>query len=247
MSTCKIIDDSCGWTDDDYFAAIQQNLPRGPIWDLSDETRVISRFWRAIASGFAACAQYLCDILAELFPCTAVMMLGRWAAIFGYPSDCPAPGLTAERLCEWIQLQDSPCAGPTLEYLQQVAEWLGYPAATLAEWGVPQSSMGCGQIGCMQVGGSPDAPALHGCRQFLLVSVNANADTDSAEMGCGEMGCNDMSSGNCAPPVATRYAQIGSCNFQLGCTPICGADPPPMMCLISKFVPAHVCVMYKEF
>ncbi|QCP50149.1 hypothetical protein FAZ95_13760 [Trinickia violacea] len=247
MSDCTITGDSCGWSEDEYITAIQQNLPKGPIWDLGDDTRVISRFWRAIAVGFSECATYLCGILAELFPCTATTMLARWAAIFGYPSDCPSPPLTTGMLCEWIQLQDSSCAGPTLNFLQQVAAWLGYPQGSLAEWGVPQSSMGCGQLGCMQIGGSPDAPALHGCRQFLLVNVNANADTASADMGCSEMGCNDLSSGNCAPPVATRYAQMGSCGFQLGCSPICGADPPPIMCLISKLIPAHVCVQYREF
>jgi hypothetical protein len=247
MADCTITDDTCGATEDDYLHAFQQNLPKGAIWSLEDDSRVISRFWHAIATGFAACSQFLCSILLELFPCTATSMLQRWADIFGYPGDCPSPDLTADRLCEWILLQDSDCAGPTIGFLQQVAAWVGYPEASLAEWGVTPSSLGCGQVGCMQLGGSRDAPALHGCQQYLLVKVGANADTTSADMGCAEFGCNDLSTGNCASPVATRFAQVGSCTFQLGCSPLCGADPPPIMCLIAKLVPAHVCVFYQEF
>ncbi|NUX55915.1 hypothetical protein [Paraburkholderia youngii] len=247
MTECLVNDQTCGAEEDDYLQAFQQNLPKGPIWSIEDDSRIFSRFWSAISGAFAECSKFLCLILLELFPCTATAVLERWAAIFGYPTDCPVPDLTAERLCEWIQLQDSDCAGPTLGFLQEVAEWMGYPETTLTEWGVPQSSLGCGQIGCMQLGGSPDARGFSGCRQFLVVHLDAHVDGRSAEMGCGEMGINDLSLGDCAPVLATRFAQLGSCNFQIGCTPICGSDPPPIMCLIAKFVPVHVCVIYTEF
>ncbi|SDR52956.1 hypothetical protein [Paraburkholderia tuberum] len=236
----------CGWSEDEYLAAIQQNLPNGLIWDLADGNRTISRFWRAIAAAFSMISMWLCVLLEEMFPCTADEMLMRWAVIYGYPLDCPSPALTAVRLCEWIRLQDSDCAGPTLGFLQEVAAWLGYEPAALSEWGAPQSSAGCGQLGCMQLGGSSDAPALLGYSQWLIVTVPKKEDTVSGEMGCGEMGCNDMSSGDCAPLATIARAQLGSCDFQLGCTPVCSTAPPPIMCLISKFIPAHVGVRYWE-
>jgi len=220
---CRLEDQSCLVTLDDYVQAVQHNLPRGPLWQLTPG-RVFTGFWHAIAQGFTDASNYLCGVLDEMFPCTAQAMLERWAYLLDYPADCPAPPLTAVTLCQWARLQLSLCAGPTLRFYEQLAEFMtgSDRVVTVSEEILPS-----------------DDPLQ--CSATLVVHVRLSAIYPGVEAGCWEVGLGVVGPDGCRPPTLVQ-AQIGCCDTQIDCTPLGTIDVPEISCIFRKYLPAHVCL-----
>jgi uncharacterized protein YmfQ (DUF2313 family) len=109
----------------DYLAQFQRLLPRGAIWHRGVDS-VQAEDLATLMPTWARLGSRLNDLIAEIFPCSTVELLGEWESSLGLPDPCTGP-LPSEQ-----QRQAAVCAkfrargGSTPAYFVAVAAALGF-------------------------------------------------------------------------------------------------------------------------
>ncbi len=186
----------CRITADEYLGIIASALPRGTLWVLDDE-RHYSKFWVAIAHLLAWFQNVLCAALDEFFPCYSEELLDRHADAWGYPVECMGYPTSAEQLCEWIALTNSPCFGNNLWTLKALIDFSGIDyVEKIEEISTPPFVIGCGTT-CQSLGPSPNANS--GCYAQCCKLVITLGDAFFAQCKPFMLGSSCCGSSVCQP------------------------------------------------
>lgn len=112
-------------TEDDFLAALQTYLPRGPAWP-RDPDAVLTQFLRGLATAQARLHARQNAVLPEVFPATTLELLAEWEASLGLPDPCigPEPSLDDRRALVIERLTAQ--GGASIAYFTAVALALGY-------------------------------------------------------------------------------------------------------------------------
>lgn len=116
----------------DQFLAL---LPPGRVWPQRRDS-ALQQLLLALSVGLADAHEAIVDAyLFELYPGTTLELLPEWEDMCGLPDPCTAAAQTIQerraRVLERLTVQPR----PTLEYLQALANALGYTTLVLAETG----------------------------------------------------------------------------------------------------------------
>lgn len=225
MTTCDpaLSDDICPGID-----LIQPQLlallPRGRAWSTHDggpwPGQVLYQFWRAVASVFAYANERICALREEFFCATQFETRDIWMAQYGLPDGCdPYPDLCAKAAAQ---------GGSRCEYFTAIAARAGWRIACLDHRDPCGSSLGFDTAGCFVPGGGGGAAG------GLIIQVISGQSPVVAQTrgsrfiaGCsaaGEpLGCDSGGS-----------SSGGS-----------GGSLDPLICLLSRILPAHAQVTYE--
>ena len=171
----------CKVTEEEYLLQIQQLLPRGVIWDLSDPDREFTKFWQAIADQLAVTNNKLCDFDELLHPCYSEELLNRNAVIWGYPVECIGYPESVEKLCQWLGLIWSDCNPASLEFLQMVVDFVGLEGVELSEHVCTPIDCNCPADECQGI------ILIDKVAGYLVVTIdrdNLNWDIKQSGAGC---------------------------------------------------------------
>lgn len=113
------------FTDDEFLAALQRLMPRGPVWPRgmdAGQTKTLAGLVPVYTRGTADANQ----ILKEAFPGTAIQLLPEWEATLGLPDPCAgaAPTIEQRQLQVLAKFIGAGSANPS--YYIALAALLGY-------------------------------------------------------------------------------------------------------------------------
>ncbi|MFT6100990.1 MAG: hypothetical protein ACJAYF_003552 [Arenicella sp.] len=209
---CPVESSSCDVTHQDYVNSFEDSLPKGLIWDFDNE-RTYPKFWVSVAYPFWLLNKYICDVVRELNPCTTEDLLKRQAILWGYPVECIGYPENSDRLCQWLRLVNSECAGTSVQFFEEVVAFAGLTGVRYLEVDHDGAQAGCGQAGCGQANSD-------GCQCGILIEAPAGL-------------------------FVKRQQQAGPCCGQAG-KPICTDSIPLIDCLVGRFVPADLKIIYRK-
>lgn len=163
MSICA--SGRCGRTQDEFDLLVQELLPPGKIYSISNPDRCFSKFWLSISQIFKQAEDCICCIYANAIPCAPdydpkcdvplpepnckplgyvrkKTMLERHAGEVNFPSE--RLEVTQALLCEWVE--GGGCRIGSIEWLRWLVNFTGFDTVTLDydPGGVP---IGCHEIG----------------------------------------------------------------------------------------------------
>lgn len=203
MSICA--SGRCGRTQEEFDALVQELLPPGKLYSISNPDRCFSKYWRAVSEIFKQAEDCICCIYANAIPCAPDYnaecdvalpvptcqpigyqpkrtMLERHAAEVNFPLDCV--DVTRDKLCAWIE--GNGCRIGSIEWLRWLIDFVEFDGVTLDydPGGVP--------IGCHEIGKDllcPNGPQItvSGCELEPVDTTFANSQVKSllsCEMIC---------------------------------------------------------------
>lgn len=118
-----------------YGRQLSQLLPPGPAWT-QEPNSTLQRTLRGIGESFARVHRRSDDLWRETDPRRTYEMLERWEAAFGLPDACSVQG--SQTILERLQALNArvfAVSGQSREYYIALAAMLGYPNATITEYG----------------------------------------------------------------------------------------------------------------
>jgi uncharacterized protein YmfQ (DUF2313 family) len=124
-----------GMSAEAYGRQLSQLLPPGPAWTQEPESN-LQRLLRGLGESFARAHQRSDDLWRETDPRRTYEMLERWEAAFGLPDTCSVQG--SQTVLERLQALNAKVfavGGQSREYYIALAAILGYPNATITEYG----------------------------------------------------------------------------------------------------------------
>lgn len=221
----------CEVTADEYLIRIQNEMPRGVLWQLDDE-RIYAKFWKGVAQTLAWTNNALCAVVDELFPCHASTTLARQAEIWGYPVACIGAPASVDELCDWLALVHSPCFGNNLWTLRALLDFFDLPyvddVVELSGDVLPPGVAGCSSAGCSIAACSDESQALPALRGLV-------ADGCAGRYCRVEILVNNLYTTQRVPLVAGCCAQAGK--------PLCDSViPAELQCLIDNYFPSNLAV-----
>lgn len=121
-----------------YLEQFMALLPPGRIWPQRPESEM-QQLLLALATRLATLHEEIVfDYWVELYPATTFDLLPEWEEMCGLPDPCaPAAQTIQERRARVIQ-RLTVLPRPTMQYLQELIERLGYPGSVITETGAHQ-------------------------------------------------------------------------------------------------------------
>jgi len=148
-------------TAQDYFAAIQADLPTGDAWP-RDRDGVAEAFWHVVAEHLAQVEERADQLQNEADPRTTVEMLEDWERILGLPDPCLGPDPDTIRRREAVVIKETAQGTLNLQAYQGIAADMGY-VATFKEY----RPFRCGLSRCGGEQGLGDAQMVHKLRVLV--------------------------------------------------------------------------------
>ncbi len=122
-------------TADDYLRQLQALLPQGQAWP-RDQEAVLTKLLAALAEELARVDRRGEDLLDEADPRTTSDLLTDWERVAGLPDTCLTAGQTVEQRRAALVSKLTSLGGQSRQYFIDMAATLGYPGATIDEFGL---------------------------------------------------------------------------------------------------------------
>lgn len=113
------------YTDDDYLAALQGELPTGPVWP-RDPDAVQTQTLRPLVKGYTRNADRAANLLVDAFPLAPVELLPEWELTLGLPDPCAGVAPTLQQRQQQVAARFVAGGGQTPQYFVNFAASLGY-------------------------------------------------------------------------------------------------------------------------
>lgn len=115
---------------DDYRDAFLAMLPVGEVWP-RDAWSVLAQVSRAFVGSFHRNHTGAADLLVDVFPATAVDLLGEWEATVGLPTACTPLGSTIGDRQLQVAARLADIGGASAEDFLRLATTFGYVAPSI--------------------------------------------------------------------------------------------------------------------
>lgn len=148
-------------TAEEYFLAIQTDLPTGEAWP-KERDGIAEALWHVVAEQLAQVEQRADQLQNEADPRTTVEMLEDWERILGLPDPCLGPEPETIRRRESVVIKETAQGTLNLNAYQDIAVAMGYDV-TFREY----RPFRCGKSQCSANDGLADAQVIHKLRVLV--------------------------------------------------------------------------------
>lgn len=199
-----------------YEALLRRLFPQGWAWE-QDDASILGLLLKALSCEPARVEIRAFDFLREMHPLETFEMLDNWERMLGIPDECtPDVALSLfERRVRVLQKLTTG-GGQTPEFFKLIASQLGYDISVLDVKNFRPFQVGISSVG-----------------EPLTNSVDANGDPTEAGWAYAFQVV--------APAEYVRYFQVGQSTVG---DPLVYAENATLECVIRRFAPAHVTVLF---
>lgn len=224
-------------------------MPRGALWEFGCAEE-FDGFWYAVADCLQELNNNACKYSDNLNPCHG-QELERLAQIWGYPIDCIGYPESIDQLCEFLGIINGPCTPGSLGFLREIISFAGYEdgVSVTEKSDLENNEYFCknNTVGCIVAGKPFSEWVLYDPLVEEFECVDNTVGCVEAGMPFSQIKRKPKKTYLCVSidqDVELEATGVGGCCLT-ACDPLCRLRLPALECLLDRYTPAHITIIYE--